>query len=135
MGNLAQRGLISSCRQAHSIGTSLRVETYAYDVECKMLQEPSVKASIVADCAQLIETQVSAKGGMSGLALKASLRPMVKGLIDAGYIPGAIGRLLPSMFEALEFLCGPKAPRLVILLTYLVTQHRYPNGRYLSGRY
>jgi hypothetical protein len=65
-----------------------------------MLQEPSVKASIVADCAQLIETQVNTKGGISGLALKAAYT-LVKGL-NAHYIPGAIGRLLPQLFEALN---------------------------------
>lgn len=67
-----------------------------------VIQEPSVKASIVADCAQLIETQVNTKGGISGLALKAAYT-VVKGL-NAHYIPGAIGRLLPPLFEALNAL-------------------------------
>ncbi|MGD1907463.1 MAG: hypothetical protein ACFB0C_15950 [Leptolyngbyaceae cyanobacterium] len=66
----------------------------------EMLENPSVKANIVADCAQLIETQVSAKGGISGLALKATYK-VLKG-IDANYISGAIARLLPSIFKALD---------------------------------
>lgn len=66
----------------------------------QMLEDPSVKASLVSDCAQLIDTQVSAKGGISGLALKATYK-ILKG-IDANYISGAIARLLPSIFVALE---------------------------------
>ncbi len=95
----------------------------------KMIQNPSVKASIVADCAQLIETQVSAKGGMSGLALKATYA-MVKG-IDAGYISGAIARLLPTMFEALDPIWaeGTQAGDPVDYLT----QHRTQTANTLLG--
>ncbi|MDA0267195.1 MAG: hypothetical protein O2890_10400 [Cyanobacteria bacterium] len=66
----------------------------------KIIQDPSVKASIVADCTELMETQVNAKSGITGLALKAAYR--VAKSVGASYIPGAVGRLLPALFEVLE---------------------------------
>lgn len=65
-----------------------------------LIEDKAVKASIVADCTQLLETQVATKKGLSGLALKATYG-VVKG-IGAKYIPGAIGRLLPDAFAALD---------------------------------
>jgi hypothetical protein len=64
------------------------------------LQDESVKASIAKDVAQLIEEQVAVKGGISGLALKATYG-VVKGA-SANYIPGAIQRLLPEAMLALD---------------------------------
>ncbi|MEB3211183.1 MAG: hypothetical protein VKL39_07505 [Leptolyngbyaceae bacterium] len=59
-----------------------------------------MRTSIAKDCAGLIDDQVAAKSGMGGLALKATYG-MVKG-VGKEYIPGAIGRLLPDTFAALD---------------------------------
>lgn len=64
------------------------------------IQDKAVRKSIAADCTQLIDQQVSAKGGLSGLALKATYG-VVKG-IGADYVPGAINRLLPETCTALD---------------------------------
>lgn len=97
--NFAEFELISTPREEQSIYTRPRVRKISMQLS-QMLENPSVKASLVSDCAQLIETQVSAKGGISGLALKATYKVLKS--IDAHYISGAIARLLPSIFEALE---------------------------------
>jgi|SRR4028118_1909981 hypothetical protein len=64
------------------------------------LNDPNKKASVVADCAKLMDEQVAAKGGLSGLGLKAGYGA-VKG-VKPGYIAGAIERLLPEVFVALD---------------------------------
>ncbi|NER84994.1 MAG: hypothetical protein F6K42_36900 [Leptolyngbya sp. SIO1D8] len=64
------------------------------------IKDKSVRAKISADCAKLIDEQVTAKSGLSGLALKTAYK-VVKG-IGSGYIPGAIGRLLPAVFGAID---------------------------------
>ena len=64
------------------------------------VQDEAVKAAIAADCTQLIDKQVSAKGGLGGMTLKAAYKG-VKG-IGADYIPGAIKRLLPEACAALD---------------------------------
>lgn len=64
------------------------------------LQSEQVKASVASDCAKLVDAQVASKGGLSGLALKAAYG-VVRG-IDANYVPGAIQRLLPEAFSALD---------------------------------
>jgi len=64
------------------------------------IDDPTIRANLVTDCAKLMDEQVSAKGGLSGLALKAAYG-VVKG-IEPGYIPGAIQRLLPEALTALE---------------------------------
>lgn len=56
--------------------------------------------SVAADCTQLMDDQVAAKGGLSGMAFKATYK-LVKG-IGADYIPGAIKRLLPETLKALD---------------------------------
>ncbi|WP_263970596.1 DUF6918 family protein [Leptolyngbya sp. KIOST-1] len=65
-----------------------------------ILNDQAVKASIVNDCAQLIDRQVAAKGGLGGMALKATYG-VVKGA-GPGYIPGAVERILPAVVDALE---------------------------------
>ena len=64
------------------------------------IQNEDLQANVVADCTQLIDEQVSAKGGLSGMALKATYK-LVKG-VGPSYIPGAIGRLLPDAFAAID---------------------------------
>lgn len=65
-----------------------------------IIQDKSVKASIVADCTHLVDEQVTAKSGFSGMALKTAYR-LIKG-IGPSYIQGAIGRILPETFNALD---------------------------------
>lgn len=64
------------------------------------IQDAAVRKEIAADCSQLIDQIVSTKSGLSGLAFKATYG-VVKG-IGADYIPGAINRLLPETFAALD---------------------------------
>ncbi|NEQ46167.1 MAG: hypothetical protein F6K00_22565 [Leptolyngbya sp. SIOISBB] len=65
-----------------------------------LIRDSAVQASIVEDCDQLINSQVSQKGGVSGMALKTAYR-VVKG-IGPTYIKGALGRMLPPTLEALD---------------------------------
>lgn len=66
----------------------------------EQLNKQSLKSNIAADCAALIDEQVSSKGGVSGIALKTSYK-IVKGL-KADYIPRAIHNLLPEVLSALD---------------------------------
>lgn len=67
---------------------------------CDVLQDDETRRRLVADCTQLIDTQVSAKGGLSGLALKTTYG-VVKGL-GPTYVPGAVERILPDILSALD---------------------------------
>jgi hypothetical protein len=58
------------------------------------INEPSKKATIVADCCKLIDEEVGDKGGLSGLAVKAGYHA-VKG-IKPGFIPEVVEKLLPE---------------------------------------
>lgn len=64
------------------------------------LSNPTTTQNLVADCVRLIDEQVAAKGGISGLALKAAYG-VVKG-VEPSYISGAIQRLLPEALAALD---------------------------------
>ncbi|MEM8611661.1 MAG: hypothetical protein AAGF93_06550 [Cyanobacteria bacterium P01_H01_bin.105] len=64
------------------------------------IQDAAIRASIADDCAKLIDKQVAAKGGLSGMAMKTAYG-VIKG-VGAGYIPGAISRLLPDACTALD---------------------------------
>jgi hypothetical protein len=64
------------------------------------ISDQATQESLVADCAKLVDEQVAAKNGISGLALKAAYG-VVKG-IEPNYIPGAIHRLLPEALAALD---------------------------------
>lgn len=65
-----------------------------------ILNDPNKQAGVVADCVKLIDEQVSAKSGISGMAWKAAYSA-VKGVMP-GYIEGAIERLLPESLAALD---------------------------------
>ncbi|MBE9139016.1 hypothetical protein IQ254_17760 [Nodosilinea sp. LEGE 07088] len=65
-----------------------------------ILHDSTTQTKVVADCARLIDCQVAAKTGLGGMALKATYG-MVKS-VGAGYIPSAIGRVLPEVLAALE---------------------------------
>jgi hypothetical protein len=82
-------------------------ESYIFTEWCEIdmglyetLGNRDVRANLVADCVKLIDEQVAAKNGISGLALKATYG-VVKG-VGPSYIPGAVDRLLPEVFAALE---------------------------------
>lgn len=64
------------------------------------IQDQQTREAVVADCVKLIDQQVSAKKGMGGMAMKAAYGT-VKG-IGAGYISGAVERLLPEVLSALD---------------------------------
>ncbi|MEO0408834.1 MAG: hypothetical protein AAF289_15940 [Cyanobacteria bacterium P01_A01_bin.135] len=66
----------------------------------EIIQDKAIRNSIADDCTQLIDRQVSAKSGLGGMALKATYS-VVKS-VGAGYIPGAIQRLLPEVCAALD---------------------------------
>lgn len=57
-------------------------------------------ATVAADCAKLMDEQVSTKKGISGMAMKATYG-VVKG-IGADYIPGALEKILPDTLVALD---------------------------------
>jgi hypothetical protein len=65
-----------------------------------ILADQALKAKLVEDCTHLIDRQVAAKGGLGGMALKATYG-VVKGL-GSGYIPGAVGRILPEVVVSLD---------------------------------
>lgn len=64
------------------------------------ISDQTTQIALVADCARLIDEQVAAKTGISGLALKAAYG-VVKG-VEPSYVPGAIHRLLPEALAALD---------------------------------
>ena len=64
------------------------------------ISDQNTQANLVADCAKLMDEQVAAKNGISGLALKAAYG-VVKG-VEPSYIPRAIERLLPEALAALD---------------------------------
>ncbi|MCA1991462.1 MAG: hypothetical protein LDL41_05360 [Coleofasciculus sp. S288] len=64
------------------------------------LKDRNKKASVAADCVKLIDEHVATKGGLGGLGLKAAYGT-VKGVMP-NYINGAIERLLPEAFAALD---------------------------------
>ena len=64
------------------------------------LNDPNKKEMVVADCLKLIDNLVASTGGISGLGLKASYAA-VKGVMP-GYCAGAVERLLPESFAALD---------------------------------
>lgn len=64
------------------------------------LLDEKKKNMVVADCTKLLDTQVSAMKGVSGIAMKAGYTA-IKG-IAPGYCADAIERLLPEWFTALD---------------------------------
>lgn len=58
------------------------------------------KAAIIKDCCTLIDEEVGAKGGLSGLAVKAGYAA-VKG-IKPGFIAEVVDKLLPEFATAID---------------------------------
>ncbi len=63
-------------------------------------QDKAVRAAIANDCVQLIDRQVSAKGGLSGMALKTAYK--VVNSISSDYVGGALMRLMPETLSSLD---------------------------------
>ena len=59
-----------------------------------VINEPSKKSALVADCCKLIDEEVSDKGGFSGAAVKMGYHA-VKG-IQPGFIAEVVEKLLPE---------------------------------------
>ena len=64
------------------------------------LKDDTKKAAIVNDCCTLVDEEVAAKGGLSGIAVKAGYAA-VKG-IKPGFIKSTIDHLLPEFAEKLD---------------------------------
>jgi hypothetical protein len=64
------------------------------------INDPSKKKTIVADCCTLIDEEVSDKGGLSGLAVKAGYHA-VKG-IKPGFIAEVVDKLLPEFADKID---------------------------------
>ncbi|AFY46209.1 hypothetical protein Nos7524_0287 [Nostoc sp. PCC 7524] len=58
------------------------------------------RAMVVDDCCTMIDNQLAAKSGLSGMALKAAFAAL-KG-VKPGYIPYVVEQLLPSCFTAID---------------------------------
>lgn len=72
------------------------------------INDPKKKTAIVEDCRTLIDEEVSAKGGLSGLAVKAGYHA-VKG-IKPGFITEVVDKLLPEFADKLDAI-GRRARR------------------------
>jgi len=64
------------------------------------INDPKKKTAIVEDSCALIDEEVSAKGGLSGLAVKAGYHA-VKG-IKPGFITEVVDKLLPEFASKLD---------------------------------
>lgn len=64
------------------------------------LADNQKRQKLIVDLTNLLEKQVAAIGGISGMAIKTGYAA-IKG-ISPGYCAGAIERLLPESFAALE---------------------------------
>ncbi|BAZ48399.1 hypothetical protein NIES4103_10070 [Nostoc sp. NIES-4103] len=64
------------------------------------LSNPNKKAQVVDDCCNMIEAQLAAKSGISGIALKTAFAAL-KG-IKPGYIPYVVEQILPQCLTALD---------------------------------
>jgi hypothetical protein len=64
------------------------------------LLDPAKKSVVVADCCKLVDAEVSDKGGLSGLTVKAGYA-LVKGL-KPGFIPEVVEKLLPEFAAQLD---------------------------------
>ncbi|TAE60928.1 MAG: hypothetical protein EAZ76_12260 [Nostocales cyanobacterium] len=64
------------------------------------LADNNKRQKLVTDLTQLLDTQVASIGGISGMAIKTGYAA-ING-ISPGYCAGAIDRLLPESFAALE---------------------------------
>lgn len=64
------------------------------------LTDPSRKAAVVADCADLVDREVESKRGLGGAAIKTGYKVVTA--IKPGMVSDVVGRLLPDFCRALE---------------------------------
>ncbi len=64
------------------------------------LLAPQARPQVVADCVKLVDDEVAAKSGLSGIAIKGA-HAIVKA-VKGGIIPEVLDSLLPSFAEKLE---------------------------------
>jgi hypothetical protein len=64
------------------------------------LLDANKKAMVVDECCKMIDSQLAAKSGISGIALKTAFAAL-KG-IKPGYIPYVVEQLLPSCLSAID---------------------------------
>jgi hypothetical protein len=67
-----------------------------------VINDPKKNSAIVADCVKLVDEEVSAKGGLSGLAIKAGYAA-VKG-VKPGFITEVVEKLLPEFTDKLDVI-------------------------------
>ncbi len=65
-----------------------------------ILNDPSRRTAVVDDCAQLVDDEVGAKGGLSGMAIKGVYMLVKK--IKPGFIRGVVDHLLDAFVAELE---------------------------------
>ncbi len=65
-----------------------------------VINDPTKKPAVVADCCTLIDQEVADKGGLSGLAVKAGYAA-VKG-IKPGFVKEVVEKLLPEFSTHLD---------------------------------
>jgi hypothetical protein len=66
----------------------------------QVLLAPERRESVVADLQGLIDHEVGAKSGMSGLAIKGSFAVVKK--VKSGFVPHAINQMLPEFANRLQ---------------------------------
>jgi hypothetical protein len=62
------------------------------------------RAQVVQDCATLVDTEVSHKGGISGLAVKGAYAIVKK--VKPGIVPELVDKLLEEFVAQLDPFCG-----------------------------
>src|SRR5262249_37764362 len=66
----------------------------------ELLTAPERRKNVVADCVRLIDQEVDARTGLSGLAIKGAYR--VAKAVRSGFVDDAVDRLLPRFLAQLE---------------------------------
>lgn len=66
----------------------------------ELMQDEAKKAAVVAECCTLVDEEVAAKSGLSGLAVKAGYAA-VKG-VKPGFIREVVDKLLPDFSKQLD---------------------------------
>ena len=64
------------------------------------LNDPAKRKGLIADCCTMIDEEVAAKGGISGLAVKAGYK-VVKG-VKPGFVPDTVEHLMDDIAKNLQ---------------------------------
>ena len=82
------------------------------------IADPTKRKEIIADCVTKIDQEVADKGGLSGLAVKASYK-IVKG-IKPGFIPETVDSLLDDFCKNLQPIADEAGRKGVSISKYFV---------------